>query len=148
MRTPVLLCALALAAAAGCSGDKTPPRDQIPALREAVYQLQERVKAHHLAALDSLLSVKILDRRQSGDSLLSFVYGPERSFAFEQFGGCEIAYTRDHAVAECWIMDTTHARTRPIRLEFARDGDRWLLASFGTGAAAVDSTPPDSAARP
>lgn len=116
--------------AAGCDEEMTPPRDQIPVIKRAVYALQERVKTRDRAGIDSLLSAEILDNKQSGDSLLSFVYGPAGNLAFEQFGSCDIAYTRENAEANCFVMDSTHVKDRPIRLSFMKDDTLWLLASF------------------
>lgn len=127
----ILLAALGLVFWAGCGEEMTPPRNQIPAIKKVVYALQERVKARDRAAIDSLLSAKILDNKQSGDSLLSFVYGPTGDFAFEQFGSCDIAYTREIAEASCFVMDSTHAKDRPIRLSFIKDDTLWLLTAFG-----------------
>jgi len=116
----------------GCDAEqRTPPRDQIPILKQTVYALQERVKEKDRAAIDSLLSAKILDNQQSSDSLLSLVYGAGGDYAFRQFGNCEIFYTKDNAEARCYIMDTTHATDRPIRFSFMLQDSTWLLESFG-----------------
>ncbi len=111
---------------------RTPPRDQIPILKQVVFELQEKVKERNRAAIDSMLSAKILDNQQSSDSLLSFVYGPQGDFAFTQLGRCEIFYTKDNAEARCYVMDTISQSARPIRLSFTKDDTLWLLESFGT----------------
>ncbi len=116
----------------GCE-KKSPKRDQIPLLKEKVFGLQEAVKAENRAAIDSMLSVKIIDNGQSSDSLLSFVYGPDRSFAFERFGNCEIIYTNDKARIECWVMDSTSQQDRPVTFFMALQKDMWLFTSFQQG---------------
>ena len=110
---------------------RTPPRDQIPILKQVVFKLQEHVKERNRAAIDSMLSAKILDNQQSSDSLLSFVYGPEGDFAFTQFGRCDIFYTKANAEARCYVMDSSSQSDRPIRLSFIKDDTLWLLESFG-----------------
>lgn len=127
------LLILSLTTAIGCDQQMTPPRDQIPIIKEAVYQLQARVQIQDRAAIDSLLSAEILDNQQSSDSLLSYIYGPTGDFAFEQFGACDIAYTSDNAEATCFIMDGAHRKDRPIRLSFTKTDTLWLLSSFGPG---------------
>lgn len=128
----VLLLTAVLFIVVGCDEEpSTPPRDQIPVLKEAVYNLQERVKERNRAAIDSLLSAKILDNKQSTDSLLSYVYGPHGDYAFTQFGRCEIFYTKDNAEARCYIMDTSRTSNRPIRFSFILQDSTWLLESFG-----------------
>ena len=119
-----LALGMGLAFWAGCDKEMTPSRDQIPVLKKTVYALQERVKTRDRAAIDSLLSAKILDHKQSSDSLLNFVYGSSGDFAFEQFGSCDIAFTRRNAEASCFVMDSTHGKDRPIRLLFIKDEDR------------------------
>jgi hypothetical protein len=135
---------LAVAVVVGCGGESKPPsRDQIPVIKEAVYKLQERVKERDRAAIDSLLSARIIDNGQSTDSLLSFVYGPSGDYDFRQFGRCEIFYTKENAEARCYVMDTTAAADRPIRFSFILQDSTWLLQSFGVWQ--EDSLPADTA---
>jgi len=79
--------------AIGCGPEKTPSRNQFPIIQETVFTLQEAVKDRRLAAIDSLMSLKILDKGQSSDSLVRYCFGPADDFAFRQFGRCEIRYT-------------------------------------------------------
>ena len=113
----------------GCD-NRPPDRNQIPILKKRLFELQEAVKDKNRARIDSLLSVKILDYDQSSDSLLSFVYGPDRDFAFEQFALGEIKYGRDAAQIDCFVMDTTHQRNRPLMMTYRKDDDLWLLSRF------------------
>ncbi|MEW5993804.1 MAG: hypothetical protein AB1744_05335 [Candidatus Zixiibacteriota bacterium] len=122
-----------------CS-EETPPREHIPVLKQQVYRLQEAVKARDGAAIDSLLSPEILSVKQSSDSLLRFVYGPEDDFAFERFGDCEIVYTADMARIDCFVMDSAARMDRPIVLTFVYKHDLWLLKRFEAGRASLDST--------
>lgn len=139
-KTRALLTAGAIIVlSAGC-GVKTPSRDHIPVLKERLYELQLAVADKNRAAIDSLLSVKMLDIDQSSDSLLSFVYGPDGNFAFEQFGNYEIAYTKDKARIDCFIMDTTHAMDRPITFTLNYDDNLWLFKRFETGLPALTDT--------
>ena len=133
----VVLVSLALLAA-GCN-EKTPSRDHIPLLKERVYLLQQAVKGKNHAAIDSLLSPKILSYRQGSDSLLSFVYGPDDRFAFERFGNCEIIYTSDKARIDCFVMDGTGRKDRPIVFTFVHKHELWLLKRFEEGQTAEDS---------
>ena len=129
----IVLASLALLAA-GCS-EETPSRDHIPLLKERVYLLQQAVKEKIHAAIDSLLSPKILSYQQGSDSLLSFVYGPDDRFVFERFGNCEILYTSDKARIDCFVMDSTGRTDRPIVLTFVHKHDLWLLKRFEEGQA-------------
>ena len=128
----VLLLVVAVVLFAACE-KKSPKRDQIPLLQNQVLGLQTAVKDRNRAAIDSLLSVKILDRGQGSDSLLGFVYGPSGDFAFERFGNCDIAYTQDRARIDCFIMDSTVNRDRPITFFLAIEHDLWLFTSFEEG---------------
>jgi len=129
----VVLASLVLLAA-GCS-EETPSRDHIPLLKERVYLLQQAVKEKNHAAIDSLLSPKILSYQQDSDSLLNFVYGPDDSFAFERFGNCEIVYTSNKARIDCFVMDSTGRTDRPIVFTFVHEHDLWLLKRFEAGQA-------------
>jgi hypothetical protein len=123
----------------GC-GVKTPSRDHIPVLKERLYELQLAVADRNRASIDSLLSVKMLDIKQSSDSLLGLVYGPGGDFAFEQFGNYDIAYTKNKARIDCFIMDTTHAKDRPISFTLIYDDDLWLFKRFETDLPALTDT--------
>ena len=113
----------------GCE-EKPPNRNEIPILKQRLFELQAAVRDKDRAKIDSLLSVKILDYDEGSDSLLSFVYGPDRDFAFEQFALGEIKYGRDAAQIDCFVMDSTHRRDRPLLMTYRKDDDRWLLSRF------------------
>ena len=135
----LLSCAVILVAIAGCK-EKAPPRNQIPVLKETLYRLQTAVKDHNRASLDSLLSVKMLEYHQNGDSLLTIVYGSDNSFSFERFGDAVFLYTGDNAQIECFVMDSASRRDQPIRLHMIREGKRWLMSHYSfPDSVAVDS---------
>ncbi|UCG62128.1 MAG: hypothetical protein JSV52_02235 [Candidatus Zixiibacteriota bacterium] len=136
----LVLLMVALLLLPGCE-QKSPKRDQIPLLRAKLLALQNAVHERDRAAVDSLLSVKIVSKHQGSDSLLAFVYGPEGSFAFERFGNYNIVYTSDKARVECFIMDSTAATDRPIVLFLAHEHDLWLFTSFEQGKVDNDSLP-------
>lgn len=116
----------------GC-GERSPKRDHIPVIKKNLLKLQTAVKEYNRAAIDSLLSVSILDKNQNSDSLLSFVYGPDRSFLFEQFGMAEFFYTNKQGRIDCFIMDSTRTKDRPFVLFIAYEHDKWLFTSFEEG---------------
>jgi hypothetical protein len=122
----------------GCGKEKTPPRDQIPVLRERVFELQQAVKDQNNRAIDSLLSIKIQSHQQTSDSLLNLVYGPRRDFAFTQFGACQYNYTHKKALVECYIMDSTSQRNRPILFSWVHEHDMWLLKRFEADSLKMD----------
>lgn len=124
--------------AAGC-GEKTPSRDQIPVLKKRVYLLQQAVKERDQAAIDSLLSPAILSYQQDSDSLLRLVYGPDDHFAFERFGDCEIIYTSDKARIDCYVMDSSATKDRPIVFTFEYKHKSWFLKQFQAGGTDRDS---------
>lgn len=113
----------------GC-GEKKINRDYIPILKKNLYKLQMAVKDKNISQIDSLLSVKVLRKKQSSDSLLHFVYGSDNSFDFVQFGNAEIVYTNKKARIDCYIMDSTSSFNRPIVLFLEYDHDLWLFTSF------------------
>jgi len=115
-----------------CS-QKTPSRNHIPDIKERVFLLQEAIKDRNQAAIDSLLSTDILDNGQSSDSLISYCFGPDGDFGFERLGNCVIAYTNDNAEARCFVMDSTGAEDRPLRLMWKHQHDMWLLSRFEMG---------------
>lgn len=113
-----------------CGKEKTPSRDHIPIIKERLSKLQDGVKNQNISAIDSLLSVDILKKNQGSDSLLSFVFGPNRDFAFESFGQPVIIYTDEVAQVECFVMDSTHQNNRPVVLKYVYVSDQWLLNGF------------------
>ena len=125
----VFVSVLILLIYTGC-GEKKINRDYIPILKENLYKLQVAVKDKNIAQIDSLLSVKILRKKQSSDSLLRFVYGSDNSFNFVQFGNAEIVYTNKKARIDCYIMDSTSSNDRPIVFFLEYDKDLWLFTSF------------------
>ena len=66
----------------GC-GEKKINRDYIPMLKGNLYKLQMAVKDKNISQIDSLLSVKVLSKKQSSDSLLRFVRSEERRVGTE-----------------------------------------------------------------
>jgi hypothetical protein len=125
----LLPCIAVLIGVAGCK-EKSPPRNQIPVLKETLYRLQVAVKEHNRAALDSLLSVKMLEYNQNGDSLIGIAHGRDRTFPFETFGGAVFLYTGDNAQIECFVMDSTSKRDQPIRIHMIREGKGWLMSHY------------------
>ena len=137
-RTVAAVVALILLAA-GC--DKKPPnRDHIPVLRQRLYDLQVSVAEKNRTAIDSLLSVSILENNQSSDSLLKFIYNYNDSyFPFERFGNYAIMYTDKAAQIECFIMDSAGTADRPVVLTLVFEHDLWLLKKFEAGEMVRDS---------
>jgi len=133
MKTTNILLILSLLLSLISCSKKTPSRDHIPNIKERVYLLQEAIKERNRAAVDSLLSTDILDAGQSSDSLISFCFGEGGDFGFERLGNCIIAYTENNAEARCFVMDSTGAEDRPIRLMWVHQHDLWLLSRFETG---------------
>ncbi len=117
---------------AGC-GQKTPSRDHIPILRQRVFQLQEAIRERNRAAIDSLSSLRILSANQDSDSLLRFVYGPDDDYPFDRLGDYEIFYTQNRAQIDCYIIDSTGSKDRPLRVNFIYEHDLWLLERFEPG---------------
>ncbi|MDH3892238.1 MAG: hypothetical protein OEV49_14265 [candidate division Zixibacteria bacterium] len=123
----------------GCA-EEPPARNHIPILKERLFKLQEAVKVQNRAAIDSLLSVQILDVDQDSDSLLKFTYGTDGSFAFRQFATGGIVYTNETARIECYTMDSTQTRDRPLILTYVFEHDQWLLKRFEPGEVEADSS--------
>lgn len=122
----------------GCGSEELPSREQIPVLRARLFALQQGLSERNRPALDSLLSVDILDIHEDSDSLLRFVYGSDGSYSFRQLGDYTIFFSKDLAVIDCFVMDSTARRDRPLRLIYGLDHDIWLLKEFKPGGA--DST--------
>lgn len=120
---------LSVAVFYACS-ERAPKRDHIPIIKQRLVDLQTAVKDKNRAAIDSLLSTAIFDFKESSDSLLNYVYGPDGSFAFEAFGDAGIVYTNDQAQIKCYIMDSTRATDRPFILNYRYEHDLWLVSSF------------------
>ncbi len=129
---------LAVTLSVGCGKERTPPRDQIPILKERVFELQEAVKQKNRAAIDSLLSIKIATHNQTSDSLINLVYGPQGDFAFTQFGACQYNYTHKKALVECYVMDSASQRSRPILFSWVYEHDMWLLKRFEADSLKID----------
>lgn len=130
---------IACLALVSCS-EKTPNRDHIPVLRQKLFELQEAVKEKNRAAIDSLLSVSILDNQQNSESLLELCYNDGGNyFFFERFGDYEIFYTNQRARIDCYVMDSTNSLDRPITLTFIHEHDLWLLKKYEVTEKAIDS---------
>ncbi|HWR84301.1 MAG TPA: hypothetical protein VN285_13465 [Candidatus Deferrimicrobium sp.] len=123
----------------GACTEKSPPRELIPVLKQAVYQLQEAVKTRDRTAIESLLSSDLVSNGQDADSLLRFAFGQSGGFQFERFGNCEYVFTRDKARIDCYVMDSTARKDRPAVLTFVHQRDRWLLKRFESGRIVRDS---------
>jgi len=119
--------------AAGCGGEKLPSRDEIPKIREKLYSLEQGILKRDRAGLDSLLSVDILDFKESSDSLLRFVYGADSLFPFRKLGDYTIFFNKKMAVIDCFIMDSTSREDRPLRLIYKLQHNIWLLTEFRAG---------------
>ncbi|MCP4685945.1 MAG: hypothetical protein GY867_10955 [bacterium] len=128
-----LTVAVILGALAGCGEEELPSRDEIPILRQRVFALEQAIASGDPLILDSLLSVEILDEGLSSDSLLGFVFGPDNDFPFHRLGDCEIFYTKEVAVVDCHVMDSTETADRPIKLHFKKFDEIWLLRKFEGG---------------
>jgi len=59
--------------------------------------------------------------------------GEEDSFAFVQLALGEISYTNDRACIDCYVVDTSGRRDRPITLTYTHEHDLWLLKRFEIG---------------
>jgi len=141
MKTTSIFVSLitALVLLAGCS-EHTPDRDHMPLLRARLFQLQQAVKGGDRAAIDSLMSIRIIDNRQGSDSLLNFIYGADRSLSFDRFDNYDIVYTHSKAQIGCEVVDSTGAERRPVKLNYIWEHDLWLLTSFVVGGSEEDST--------
>jgi hypothetical protein len=139
MTLRILTCAVVMLLLAACGEEELPSRDEIPVLRQCVFALEQAIASGDPLILDSLLSVEILDEGQSSDSLLNFVFGSDRDFPFHRLGDCEIFYTNEVAVVDCYVMDSTETADRPLKLHFKKFDEQWLLKKFEAG----DSTPED-----
>jgi len=129
----ILPLAVFLIALCGCGGEELPSRDQIPVLRQNLFALERGIRTRDRAAVDSLLSVDILDAGQDADSLFRFVYGPNDNFPFYRLGDYNIFYGNELAVINCHIMDSTEQHDRPLKLLYKHDEDLWLLKAFQVG---------------
>jgi hypothetical protein len=130
----VLVGLIGLALGSGCGEERLPSRDEIPILRAKVYSLEQGILDHNRAAIDSLLSVDVLNTGHDSDSLLRFVYGPDGGYPFKRLGDYDIFYGNNVAVVNCYIMDSTESHERPLRIRFGREvGEPWLLRSFEVG---------------
>ena len=125
----IVILVFVLIIAVGCGKEKV-ARNHFPIIKANIYTLQIAVKEKNIAQIDSLLSVKILDKNQSSDSLLRFVYGDANNFKFVQFGNAEIVHTNDKARVDCYIMDSTSSHDRPFVLFLSYENDLWLFSSF------------------
>ncbi len=137
----IFAAAAIIACLLSCAEQSTPSRDHIPRIKEKLSYLQNGVLTKNLAAIDSVLSLKILDNGQSSDSLLKFIYGSDNNFAFELFGEPLIIYTDKVAMVECYVMDSTKTKNRPMTLLFSYDNEIWLLSRFekrGAGESRAD----------
>ncbi len=126
----ILTLIFALGLMAGC-GTKKINRDYIPVLKKNLYSLQLAVRDQNLAQIDSLLSLQVLEKKQSSDSLIRFVYGYDSEFEFVQFGNAEIVYTNNNARIDCYVMDSSSNHDRPIVFFLEYEHDLWLFTSFG-----------------
>lgn len=121
-----------------CGGEDLPSREQIPVLRSRLFALQKALSERNRSAIDSLLSVAILDVHEDSDSLLRFVYGSDDGSSFSKLGDYTIFFSNELAVIDCFVMDSAARHDRSLRLIYKLDNDRWLLKEFRAGG--TDST--------
>lgn len=133
------LAAIWLLSLAGCGGGKLPSRDHIPVINQQVARLEAGIREQNSALIDSLMSVEVLQKQLSADSLLSFAWGPSRSFAFDRLADCEVFLSREFAIVECHLTDTAGVQGGPIKLVWEPiDDTLWLLSGFEEGTIDVD----------
>ena len=113
----------------GCGTEKV-SRNHFPIIKANLYKLQVAVQEKNLAQIDSLLSVKIFDKKQSSDSLIRFVYDNVDNFQFTQFGNAEIVHSNEQARIDCYVMDSTGSVDRPMVFFLAVEHDLWLFTAF------------------
>ncbi len=118
----------------------SPPRDQIPALRERLAKVQEVIKGRNPAQVDSLFSSQI--RREAGimDSLYLFVYGADLRFPFYRFADYQIVYNQEKARIDCLLSDSLGEQTRPVTLTFVLEGKRWQLKRWEPRADSISTS--------
>jgi len=76
---------------AACGEEELPSREQIPVLRGRLFALQQALSEQNRGAIDSLLSVDILEFHQDSDSLVRLVYGADGNYPFRQLGDYTIS---------------------------------------------------------
>lgn len=125
----------------GCMTEPEPPsREQIPLLRQQLFRLQEAVRLRNGAAIDSLLSVEILNEGLSRDSLLRFVYGAADTIPFVRIANYQIVFDNNRARIDCELVDSA-SQNRPIVLTWLLADSTWLLKRFAPAAPAETATP-------
>ncbi len=134
-----ILVIVCIALIIGCE-ESTPDRDHMPVLRDRLFQLQQAVKGGNRAAVDSLLSVRIIENGQSSDSLLNFIYGADRSLSFGRFDNYDIVYTHSKAQIECQAIDSAGTLRRPVKFNYIYEHNLWLLTSFTVVDTTVNTT--------
>lgn len=110
--------------------EDTPSSDHALVLHNCLVQLQEAVLAKDPVAIDSLMADD-LKSSEAVDSLLSFIYGPDRSFPLVRFGNYNIIYVEDRARIDAFIMDSMATEDRPVEFTYMLTNDTlWYLKSF------------------
>ncbi len=121
--------------AISCAKEKLPARTEIPLIKAAISQVETAVRERNRPALDSLMSVRMLDKNLTSDSLLSFVWGSIPIQRFARFSDCDISFTNTSAQCNCQITDDAGKTNGGIRLLFSYEDKRWLLLEFSTSGA-------------
>lgn len=121
-----------------CSEKKLPARAEIPLIKVAISRIEGAVRDRNQAALDSLMSIQMLERNLTSDSLISFVWGQIPIQRFARFSDCDIRFTNANAQCNCLITDDIGASNGGIQLQFSYEDKRWLLFQFSYSD--IDST--------
>lgn len=131
MLSSAVACAL-FGLAVSCGEKKLPARTEIPLIKAAVSKVEAAVRDRNQAALDSLMSVRMLDKQLTSDSLISFVWGHIPIQRFARFSDCDIRFTNTNAQCDCSITDDLGAANGGIHLIFSYEEKRWLLFEFSS----------------
>ena len=126
-----ILLVTVLLFAYGCNQKETlPARTEIPIIKDQLSKIETGVRLHSQASLDSLMSVKMIERQLTSDSLIRAVWNSVPLGRFGRFSDCEVSYSDNIAQCDCGIADETGKRQAGILLTFTRDEKLWLLREF------------------
>ena len=109
-------------------GDENPPRDEIPAIKDALADFQEAVYDKNPVKLDSLIDDSSPNHDLNGSFILAAVYDGNDSFY--SFGQREFFYTEKRAVVKCVLMSSREDSGRPMEITLGKSDNSWRIRNI------------------
>ncbi|MCX6827566.1 MAG: hypothetical protein NTV06_09950 [candidate division Zixibacteria bacterium] len=111
-------------------GQKNPPRDEIPIIKDLLAKFEQSIKDRNASLIDSLFLTQIYDRGYASKRVLAAIYDSTGEGGFYAFGKREFLYTKNIGLVICRIMADSADSGRPVEITLEKVSDYWLIRGF------------------